>query len=113
MPSATIVYYFMCVHAATNLCPCPAWLEGLVFSIKYNFIQRVWFPGCLLFRGHFCIESGLWESGSCPLSGIKKRLLLEGCVSITTMAFSIRSTDFVHCSEVVHFLEGPLWEVRL
>ena len=60
-------------------------------------------------RGHFVLKTDHWERGSCPLSGIKKRPLLGGCVSIATMC----STDFVRCREVVRFSEDPLWEVRL
>ena len=30
-----------------------------------------------------------------------------------TMVISIRNTAGVCCREVVRFLEGPLWEVRL
>ena len=53
------------------------------------------------------------EHGFCPLSGIEKRPLLGGCLSITTMVISIRNTDSVRCWEVVRFSEGPLSEVRL
>ena len=53
----------------------------------------------------FVLKSGLGEHGSCLLSGIKKHPLLGGCLSITTMVFSIHSTDFVLCREVVRFSE--------
>ena len=60
-----------------------------------------------------CIGKCSRECGSCPLSGIQKRPLLGGCLSITTMVISIRNTDCVRCREVVCFSEGPLTEVRL
>ena len=50
---------------------------------------------------------------SCPLSGIGKRPLLGGCLSIRTMVISIRNTECVRYREVVRFSEGPLSEVRL
>ena len=53
------------------------------------------------------------EFGSCPLSGIKKRPLLGGCLSIITMVISIRNTECVRCRKVGRFSEGPLSEVRL
>ena len=74
----------------------------------YGTILRVWAP-----MRQFCIEKCRWESGSCPLSGIKKRPFLGGCLSITTMVISIRNTECVRCREVVRFSEGPLSEVRL
>ena len=61
----------------------------------------------------FCIEKCIWELGSCPLSGVKKRPLLGGCLSITTTVISIRNTECVRCRKVVRFSEGPLSEVRL
>ena len=61
----------------------------------------------------FCIVKCSRERGSCPLSGIQKRPLLGGCLSITTMVISICNTDCVRCREVVRFSEGPLMEVRL
>ena len=47
------------------------------------------------------------------MSGIEKRPLLGGCLSIITMEISIRNTECVRCWEVVRFSEGPLSEVRL
>ena len=64
-------------------------------------------------RRQFCIEKSRWEFEFCPLSGIKKRPLLGGCFSITTMLISIRNTELVRCREVVRFSEGPLSEARL
>ena len=66
-------------------------------------------------RRQFCIEKSRWEfePGFCPLSGIKKRPLLGGCFSITTMLISIRNTELVRCREVVRFSGGPLSEARL
>ena len=64
-------------------------------------------------RRQFCIEKSRWEFKFCALSGIKKRPLLGGCFSITTMLISIRNTKLVRCREVVHFSEGPLSEARL
>ena len=77
-------------------------------------VRMVQFKGCSFLCVHqFCIEKCRWEFGSCPLSGIKKRPLLRGCLSVITMVISIRNTECVHCREVVHFSEGPLSEVRL
>ena len=67
---------------------------------KYNW---VWFPGVRF------LEVILF----CLLSGIEKRPLLGGCLSITTMVISIRNTDSVRSTEVVRFSEGPLSEVPL
>ena len=53
------------------------------------------------------------EFDSCMLSGSKKRPPLGGYLCISTIVISFRDTAFVCCEEVVHFLEGPLWEVRL
>ena len=75
-------------------------LKGMVSCVSV--IQR-----------QFCIEKCRWEFGSCPLSGIKKRPLLRGCLSVITMVISIRNTECVHCREVVCFSEGLLSEVRL
>ena len=72
----------------------------------------MWFPVCPLFRGTFVLKSR-WEFESCPLSRIKKRPPLGGCLCISTVVISMRNTAFVRCREVVRFLEGPLWEVRL
>ena len=47
-------------------------------------------------RRQFCIEKSRWEFEFCPLSGIKKRPLLGGCFSITTMLISIRNMEHVH-----------------
>ena len=60
------------------------------------------------FRRQFCIKKSRWEFKFCPLSGIKKLLLLGGCFSIITMLISIRNSVLVLCREVVRFLEGPL-----
>ena len=68
-------------------------------------LSAIWRP--------FCIEKSRWEFEFCPLSGIKKRPLLGGCFSITTMLISIRNTELVRCREVVRFSEGPLSEARL
>ena len=63
---------------------------------------------------NFChVEKSRWEFEFCPLSGIKKRPLLGGCFSITTMLISIRNTKLVRCRQVVRFSEGPLSEARL
>ena len=58
-------------------------------------------------------EKSRWEFKFCPLSGIKKRPLLGGCFSITTMMISIRNTELVCCIEVVCFSEGPSPEAQL
>ena len=80
---------------------------------RYGTILKVWFPGCPLFRGNFVLKSAIGKFRPCPLSGIKKRLHLKGCLSITIMIISIFNTDCVRCKEDVHFSEGPLLEVRL
>ena len=61
----------------------------------------------------FCIEKSRWEVESCLLSGIKKRPLLRGWFSVTTILISVRNTELVCCREVVRFSEGPLSEARL
>ena len=58
----------------------------------------------------FCIEKSHWEFKFCPLSGLKKRPLLGGWFSITTMLISIQ---LVRYREVVRFSKGPLLEARL
>ena len=55
----------------------------------------------------------VWEFDSRPLSGIKKHPPLGGYLCISTTVISILNTAFVCYREVVHFSEGPLWEVRL
>ena len=79
--------------------------------VGYNFKGVV--SWCPLFRGNSVLGKRRWEHGFCPLSGIEKRPLLGGCLSITTMVISIRNTDSVRFWEVVRFSEGPLSEVRL
>ena len=49
----------------------------------------------------------------CPLSGIKKRLLVGGFLYISTIVISIGATACVLYREVVRWWEGPLWEVPL
>ena len=56
-------------------------------------------------RRQFCVEKSCLEFEFCPLSRIKKRLLLGGCFSITTMLISIRNIEFVRM-EVVCFSEA-------
>ena len=58
----------------------------------------------------FCIEK---SRESCPLSGIVKRPLLGGYVSIKVMLDTICNTTVVRCREAVLFSEGPLPEARL
>ena len=73
-------------------------------------ILREWFP---VIWNQFCIEKSLWECESSPLSGIEKRPLLGGYVSIKVMLDTIRNTTVVRCREPVLFSEGPLSEARL
>ena len=61
----------------------------------------------------FCIEKSRWERESCPLSGIQKRPLLGGYVSIKVMLDTIRNTTVVRCREAVLFSEGRLSEAQL
>ena len=91
--------------------------HGQAFYGSVHIILWVWFPVCPLYSyifggNYFCIEVTLGVR-FCPLSGIKKRPLLGGCFSITTMLVSIRNTELVRCREVVRFSEGPLSEARL
>ena len=78
-------------------------------------ILRVWFPGARYLESILCIEKSRWERESCPLSGIEKRPLLGGYVSIKVMLDTIRNTTVVRCRELeaVLFSEGPLSEARL
>ena len=75
--------------------------------------MREWFPGVRYLESILCIEKSHWERESCPLSGIEKRPLLRGYVSIKVMLDTIRNTTVVRCREAVLFSEGPLLEARL
>ena len=61
----------------------------------------------------FCIEKSLWERESCPLSGIDKRPLLGGYLSIKVMLDTIHNTTVVRCRVTILFSEGLLSEARL
>ena len=50
---------------------------------------------------------------ACPLSGIKKRLLVGGWLNISLIVNLIRAIASVRYREVVRWWEGPLWEVPL
>ena len=65
----------------------------------------MWFPGVRYLEVILHCKVPL---GARILSGIEKRPLLGGCLSITSMVISIRNTDSVRCREVVRFSEGPL-----
>ena len=54
-----------------------------------------------------------WDHADCPLSGIKKRLLMGGFLYTSTIVNSIGAIASVLCIEVVCWWEGPLWEVPL
>ena len=119
-----IVYYdiiISCIYDCVYRHVLLAQIEGLrvmhgrgpsiLWAGPYHFMAVV---SCLsAIRRQFCIEKSRWEFEFCPLSGIKKRPLLGGCFSITTMLISIRNTELVRCREVVRFSEGPLSEARL
>ena len=93
---------------------CNAWAWAWVkhfMDVTKSFMGVV---SCLsAIRRQFCIEKSHWEFEFCLLSRIKKRLLLGGCFSITTMLTSICNTKLVCCREVVRFSEGPLSEAQL
>ena len=56
---------------------------SILWAWPYHFMGVV---SCLsAIRRQFCIEKSRWEFEFCPLFGIKKRPLLGGCFSITTM----------------------------
>ena len=81
---------------------------GLSGNVRRHIARMVQFKGC----GFLCVcylEAILycWEFGSCPLSEIKKRPLLGGCLSVITMVISIRNTECVRCREIARFSEGP------
>ena len=65
------------------------------------------------YKRHFCTELISWEHVACPLSGIKRRPLLEGWLNTSCIVFSIRAIASVRYREVVRSWEGPLWEAPL
>ena len=54
-----------------------------------------------------------WEHAVCPLSGIKKRPLVGGRFTTSSIVNSIGAIASVRYMEVVRRREGPLWEVPL
>ena len=72
---------------------------SILWAWPYHFVGV--FSSLSAIRRQFCIEKSRWEFEFCPLSGIKKRPLLGGCFSITTMLISLRNTELVRCREVV------------
>ena len=65
------------------------------------------------YKRHYCTELVSWEHAACPLSGIKKRLLVRGSLNTSSVVISIGATTSVHYREVVRSWEGLLWEVPL
>ena len=65
------------------------------------------------YKRHCCTELVSWEHAACPLSGIKKRLLVGGWLNICSVIISIGATASVRYWEVVHWWERLLWEVLL
>jgi len=65
------------------------------------------------YKRHSCTELVSWEHAACPLSGIKKRLLMGGWLNTSSIVTSIGATASVRYREVVRSWEGPLWEVPL
>ena len=53
------------------------------------------------------------DHADCPLSRIKKRLLVGGFLYTSTIVISIGGTASVLYIEVFRWWEGPLWEVPL
>ena len=54
-----------------------------------------------------------WEHVVCPLSGIKKRLLVGGWFTTSHIVNSIGAIASVRYTEIARWREGPLWEVPL
>ena len=54
-----------------------------------------------------------WEHVVCPLSGIKKRMLVGGRFTTSSIVNSISTIASVRYKEIVRWREGPLWEVPL
>ena len=54
-----------------------------------------------------------WEHAVCPLSGIKKRPLVGGWFTTSSIVNSIRAIASVRYGEIVRWREGLLWEVPL
>ena len=62
----------------------------------------------------FCNKKSRWKLESCPLSGIKKRLLLRGWFSITAMLISQSITLSLSVVErFFRFSEDPLSETQM
>jgi len=65
------------------------------------------------YKRRCCTELVSWEHTACPLSGIKKRLLVGGWLNTSSVVISIGATASV-CYREVRSWEGPsLWEVPL
>ena len=65
------------------------------------------------YKRHCCTELVSWEHAACPLSGIKKRLLVWGWLNISSVVIWIGALASVCYREVFRSWEGPLWEVPL
>jgi len=74
--------------------------------------DRCGFP-FVRYKKRYFTELVSWEHAACPLSGIKKRLLVGGWLSASSVVISIGATAGVHYREVVRSWEGPLWQVPL
>ena len=86
------------------------WLEFCWSNIKFLCEKWVRFPVCPLYEAIFCNVNQLGARG---LSGIKKRPLVGGWFTTSSIVNSISAIASVHYTEIVSWQEGPLWEVPL
>ena len=80
-------------------------------KIKFLFERWVRFPVSSLYEAIFVTLTSC-EHAVCPLSRIK-RPLVGGWFTLSSIVNSISAIASVHCTEVVRWREGPLWEVPL
>ena len=74
--------------------------------------------GCASFRfvcytWQFSVMLTSWEHAVYPLSGIKKRLLVRGWFTTSSIVNSIGAIASVRYGKIVRWREGTLWEVPL